>query len=100
MYGEIPIFTCGNTDDTVGDCTHTTALGVLLTETCFCDSDLCNSATKTFPKEKEMRDLGSPADTMKCKDAADDAVEADGIDCATGFCMVKTVYSDNTCEYI
>ena len=98
MFGEIPTFMCGDTNDKVGNCTHTTALGVLLSETCFCDSDLCNSATETFPKEKAMSDLGSS--WWKCKDAADDAIEAEGIDCATGFCMVKTVYSDNTCEYI
>jgi len=59
LFGEIPGFMCGDTDDRVGDCTHTTALSVLLTETCFCEGDLCNSVNATFPKEKAMSGAGS-----------------------------------------
>ena len=50
---------CGDTDDKVGDCTHTTLLNVLATENCFCEGDLCNSINATFPKEKAMNGAGS-----------------------------------------
>ena len=59
LFGEIPTFMCGDTDDKVGDCTHTTALSVLLTESCFCEGELCNSVNATFPKEKAMNGAGS-----------------------------------------
>ena len=59
LFGEIPTFMCGDTDDKVGDCTHTTALSVLLTESCFCEGELCNSVNATFPKEKAMSGAGS-----------------------------------------
>ena len=74
---------------------------VTIVALCATGKDLHNLEKFQTRKRDEKCSLpGSYADTIKCKDAAADSAEADGIDCATGFCMVKTVYSDNTCEYI
>jgi len=58
VFGSIPIFACGGSDDTAGACTHTTLLGVLANESCFCSEELCNAANATLDGQKAMSGAG------------------------------------------
>jgi len=58
VFGAFPIFACGGSDDTAGACTHTTLLGVLANESCFCSEELCNAANATLDGQKAMSGAG------------------------------------------
>ena len=96
MNSQIQTFSCGSFGETAGsgDCSHTTLLGILTTETCVCNTELCNAANVTFAGQKDMS-----GGVSSCNTAAGNASQTS---CNAGekLCMVSTTYADNTREFI
>ena len=58
-FSAFPAYTCGDSSDTAGKCTHVEAFGILATETCVCAGDNCNAPNTKMDGEKKMSGAGS-----------------------------------------